>query len=879
MISFRCFKSSVLILVLFSSLFSLSNHYCQITSPSEYLGFNPGDDFHLARYEELIGYLERIATESGRIRVFDMGSTTEGRRMKYAVISSEENTSSLDRYREIVRKLSLVRNVSDREARRLASEGRVVVWIESGIHSTETSPPMHQFLLAYNLVSGSSERIRSILDNVILIMVIANPDGMTLVSDWYMKNIGTQYEMSRPPVLYHKYAGHDDNRDAFMANLVEIQNMNRIIGKIWFPELVYVQHETAPFPARIWIPPNPEPVNQNIHPIITRWKNLIGSAMGHAFDASDRPGAISRIAFDIWYPGYTDGPSVEGHNIPSILTETANHGYATPHYYRINDFPEKYRDLIGGTFYPSPWQGGWWRFRDAVDYDLTASMAVLDVAARYRYEFLYLKYKMGGDVIERFKKEPPYGWLVAADQRDVTTTILMLNRLINYGIEVYRAEEEFIQDGILYPENTYIIPTSQPFGLYVKNIMEKQTYPDLRKYGYLWQGISRPMKWKGPPLAPYEGVGWTLPVQMGVDARRTDSPLDIEMSLVDKPIVLHGKVAGDAHYYIISCTENSGFGAASKIIKAGASVSRTLRNFTYHKRDYPAGSFLINGRTIEREKLEQIASEAKILIEPLKTKVESEPVTCGRIALYKSWVPSMDQGWISYILDKYGFSYHLLTNSEVRAGRLNDRFDVLVLPDQSPKSIIYGNRKGTMPPQYVGGITEDGVGKIREFVEEGGILVCNRRSCDFAIDRFNLPIRDVLEKVKLDSFNCPGSLIRVDYDTDHPLTHGMQRKGMCYFAYGSGFELLSDKKEGDRSGKDRENLQTGSSGLPRIVARFSDASLLISGWILGEDVIRGKAAVVEVPYGKGRVVLFGFNFHNRAQSYANFKLLFNALFK
>ena len=854
----------------------IPSSFGQVTSPEAYLGYKSGADFHLATYEKLVGYFELIASQSDRIGVFDMGPTTEGRRMNYVIISSEENMAQLDKYKEIVQKLSLARGVSKEEAKRLAQEGKVVVWIDSGIHASETSPPMHQFQLAYDLVTGMDRQSQFIRENVILLLVQANPDGMTLVADWYMKNIGTHFETSRLPVLYHKYAGHDNNRDSFMANLVETQNMNRIVGKEWFPELLYVQHETAPFPARIWIPPNPEPVNPNIHPIVTRWKNLIGSAMGQGFEGADQPGALSRTAFDLWYPGYADGPSVEGHNIPTILTETANYRYATPHYYTIYDFPESYRDLTAGTFYPSPWEGGWWRFRDAIEYNLTASKSVLEVAVKYRYELLYYKYKMGRDVIERFKNEPPYGWIIPAEQNDINSTVLMINRFINYGIEVYKADEDFMHDGLSYPRGTYIMPTSQPFGLYVKNILEKQDYPDLRKYGHLWQGISRTQTWDGAPLAPYDGVSWTLPIQMGIDTRTMHTPLKAQMSLITEVVSPPGTITGSGSHTIFLHGDNHSFKAVNRILEAGGEVSCALAEFFLGGEKYPIGSFIVDGRNIGKNKLRDIAAATGTQMLGGSVRVKTKPVIKSRIALYKSWVASMDAGWISYILEKYEFPYHPLTDAEIKAGNLRERFDVLIFPDQRTSSIIDGHRKGTMPPDYVGGISRDGVENIKKFVQDGGRLICNKNSCDFAIGQFHLPIKNILQDVKPDSFNCPGSLLKVNYDVRHPLTFGLEKKGMAYFSRAHVFEIIPDTLNIKQSGE--KGMIKKQEGLPTIVAGYPAESLLISGWILGEEMIREKAAILEVPFGKGRIVLFGFNVHNRAQAYSTFKLLFNSLY-
>ncbi len=848
----------------------------QVTSPEKYLGYKPGDDFHLEPYEKLVGYLDLLDSETERLKMFDMGPTTEGRRMKYAIISSEQNMSNLEKYKEITRRLSLARDLSDEEAKNLAAEGKVVVWIDAGMHSSETSPPMHQFQLAYDLVTDDDTQTKFIRDNVIFLMVQANPDGMTKVADWYMKNVGTSYEVSSLPFLYHKYAGHDNNRDSFMANLVETQNMNRLVGTEWYPELLYVQHETAPFPARIWMPPNPEPINTNIHPIVTRWKNLVGSAMGQAFDAAGQPGAISRTAFDLWYLGYADGPSVETHNIASLLTETANYRYATPHFYRLRDFPEPYRDLTAGTFYPSPWQGGWWRFRDAIEYNLTASKSVLDVAAKYRFEFLYTKYQMGKDVIERFQNEPPYGWIISADQRDLNTTALFLKRLINYGIDVYQAEQPFEHDGVPYPKGSYIIPTSQAFGFYVKSLMEKQVYPDLRKYGHLWQGISRAQKWDGAPLAPYDGVGWTLHIQMGIDAREMNTQLAFHPTQVSTISLQSGTITGNGPHYVFSHSDNHSYPVVNNILKAGGKVSCALEDFSIDGKRYPRGTFVVPGNSIKLNQLKSIASEFNVPIRGGRISVKTKEFRKQRIALYKSWVASMDAGWISYIFDQYGFPYHTLRDAEVRAGNLSDRFDVIVLPDQRSASIIEGHRKGTMPMQYVGGITKDGVENLKKFVQNGGTLVCNKSSSDLAITEFNLPVKNVLQDVKSDSFNCPGSLLKVEYDTQHPLTFGLTEKGMGYFSRGLVFEIIKDTVEKEGAVSEKPASRTTES--LTVVASYPDESLLLSGWILGEERIRGKAAIIEASFDQGRIVLFGFNVQNRAQAYSTFKLMLNAMY-
>ncbi|MFC2160432.1 M14 family metallopeptidase [Acidobacteriota bacterium] len=888
---------SFLILACFALFLSGTMSLAQVTSPEEFLGFKPGADFHLANYEQAIGYFEKIASQTDRMLVLDMGPTSEGKRMKYAVISSEDNIAKLDHYKEINKKLTLYRGVSEDNAKKLADEGKAVIWIDSGLHASEVSPAQHAIQLAYDIVSGEDRSSRLIRDNIIFLLVFANPDGLTLISDWYMDNVGTKFEKSRMPELYQKYAGHDNNRDSFIANLQEIKNMNRATSQEWFPEILYNLHETAPFPARIWMPPESEPMNPNLHPIIVRWKNLIGAAMGKAFEEANQPGAISRINFDSWYPGYVT-QFVDGHNIPSILTETANSGYATPTFYSLRDFPERYRDLTRGVFYPSPWEGGWWRLGDAVAYNLTASKAVLEVGAKYKYEFLFNKWRVAKDVMEQYLNEPPYGWIIPRDQKDEHTTTLMINRFILNGIEVYTADEGFSHNGIDYPKGSYLIPTSQPFGLFARNLMEKQDYPDLKLYSHLWQGIVGTATLGSEPIRAYDGAGWTLPIQMGVKYFEMSNVLDVKKTLIDKTESYPGSLTGSGNLFAFSHTDNASFIAVNRIHKAGGKVSCAQEEFTIGGKKFSAGAFIVNAGSLGANKLKEIVEQTQTKMVAGKISVKTLPLRNNRIALYKPWTASADAGWISYIFDQYEFKYHFLTDAEIKAGSLKDRFDVIVLASQGSRSIINGNLKGSIHPDYVGGITTNGVENIKIFVKQGGVLVCNQSSSSFAIDEFRLPFKNALSGLRSEEFMCPGSILKMNYKTDNPLAFGLPAEGMAYFSRGIAFEYDTgetpspkvkrsapekmDASESEtppekKAPAKKEYVQAKAKVEYKVVAEYPDESLLISGWILGDELLRNKSAVLDVDLEKGKIVLFGFNVHNRAQSYSTFRLLFNSL--
>jgi hypothetical protein len=827
-----------------------------VSTPEEFLGFEVGADYHLATYEEALGYWERLASQTKRMQLFDMGTTAMGRRMKYAVISSEANMARLDEYKDISRKISLTRGVDEEAAAALAQKGKTVVWIDGGLHASECANAQQMIQLAYDLVTGEDAETKRIRENVIALLVFPNPDGMTMLAEWYRPNVGSPYEVSPMPWVYNKYAGHDNNRDAFYANLQETRNLMRVQYHEWFPTVLLNHHQTAPFPARIWIPPFAEPTNADIHPLIWRAQNLIGAAMGMAFDAAGQPGAISRIAFDGYYPGYMTAIT-DGHNCPSILTEIALYRYATPRFYSVEDFPPAYKDLTPGRFYPTPWKGGWWRLSDAVEYGLTASKAVLDVSARYREELLTNKYKMGQDAIRDGIENKPHGWIISPEQHDTGAPADMLSKLILLGAEVYQAEESFAQGGVEYPGGTYFVPASQAFGPFVKEMFQRQTYPDLRQYPHLWQNmVGTPLKGE-EPLRPYDAAGWTLPIQFGVSYVEMAEPPKMAAKIVTEVPAPSGSLEGSGPSMLFGNHDNASFRAVNSILAAGGRVSRMLEEATVGGRRYKKGAFVADAGSLSLEKLKEIALQTGIsMASAPDVPAKTEALKPWRLGLYRSWVASMDEGWMRLIFDEGGFPHKSLTNADIKAGRLREAFDVIVLPDQSPEAIVNGHASGTMPPDYTGGITEEGVVNLRRFVEAGGTLICNNSSGMLAIERFDLPVKNILRGVTPKEFYIAGSIVKMDYDTGHPLAFGMPEMGVAFFSRAMVFE---------------------AGGRAEVVARYPKDSLLLSGWSHGEEKIQGQASVVDVPLGKGRVILFGFNVVNRWQTPASLKLLFNAI--
>lgn len=848
--------------------------------PEEILGFKVGADFRLADYKQALEYFRALEKSSPRMKVFEMGKTEMGKPMIYAAITSEDNMAKLDHYKEISRRLALVKGLTDEEALHLAAEGKAVVWISVAVHASECATAQHALQLAYDLVTSEDSGTRFIRDNTIFLLVFANPDGMQMLADWYLPNVGTPYEMSRMPWLYNKYVGHDDNREFYMYNMAETKNMTRIINHEWYPVILYDHHQTAPDPARIWIPPNGEPINPNVHPLINRGINLLGSAMGHAFDREGKPGVISRFAFEFWPPFFLD---TFGYyfNIISIMTETSFFGYATPHFYTLNDFPEEYRDFTPSVFYPNPWKGGWWRISDAVEYCLTASKAVLLTAAKYREELLYDKYQMGRDTIARFQKEPPYAWIIPQAQWDTPVATRLLNNMIFSGINVSKAEEAFVSDGIPYPAGTYVIPMDQPFSSFVKDVFEEQDYPDLTKYPSLWQGITRPQKFPDAFLPPYDMAGWTLPYQMGVKVSAANTPLEASLEPVEKVTPPAGRVeSGTGYAYLISPRNNNGFIAVNRILRKGGQVLWAKESFSVGGKSYPPGTLIVLSNSVSKSFMDSLARELHLTIGGTGSRVaaKSYRLKAPRIALYKSWTASMDEGWTRWLFEQYEFSFVNIHDAEVRAGDLRKKYDVLVIPSMSTNAIINGHKPETILPQYAGGITNAGVMNIKKFVEGGGTLVTLRQGCLFAIDKLSLPVSNALEglrprgrrsyaqaeeaKPAPPKFACPGSVLRMEFNSKHPVAYGMPEEASGMFYQSTAFDILSSFE-----GK-----------MPVPIAIFPGENILMSGYLKGEKYLQKKAAAVDVPLGEGRVILLGFGVQNRATPHGTFKLLFNSLY-
>ena len=843
----------------------------RVPSPESILGFAPGAESKLATYDQTIDYFRKLDAASDRLTLVEAGTSSQGRKFYFALISSPSNLKKVDRYRQIARQLSRPGSLSEARALVLAREGRPIVHIDGGLHSTEVGGPQHTLQLAYDLLTRTSDpQIGKILDNVILMLwPTINPDGHQMVADWYMKNAGTPSETL--PRLYQDYVGHDNNRDAYMLNMIESRVVEHT-WRQWEPQIIYVQHQTSSFPTRIWLPPFAEPIAIHAPYLMSRQVNTIGMAIAQGLEERGQVGATHMgTGYDAWYAGYIDyAPMFK--NISAFWTETALAGMASSREYEIDALPRDYKDLRPQALYASPWAPGRWTLRNAVEYMETASLSVLDYVARFRENVLMNRYRSGRWQIEKHRREGPYAYFVPQDQRDKAAAVELLRRLAFGGVRVAQLTAPVTAGGETFAAGTWAIPTDQEFIALAREVLDRQEYPDLRQFD------------GGPPEQPYDAAGWTLPMTMGVrvvtvrsklsDEDRAkfrmlapDTPFDARPTPYDaiardaapfdsvpgagfdtNPTAAaivppKGTLTGTGAHLSVNPQETNAFRALNAAWKAGASVGRRGDRYIISGLSESAMSELVSSLAIHGAR----AGEA------------GDPIRKPRIGLFEP-PNSMDAGWTRWVLERYGFEFVSLTSADI-AGRLKDRIDVLVVGDE-PLGVLPGG--GGFGRQEADAPVTDDQAPIRAldtFVRGGGILVALNRSASATIDQLELPVRNVLAGLTRLQYFAGGSVMRVTTDPSQPVMVGMPKDADIFVFGGPAFETTA-----------------GFDG--SVLASYPvDGSPLRSGYLLGEKYLQGKAAAIDARVGDGHVILLGFRPQWRGQPFGSFRVLFNSLLR
>lgn len=888
----------------------------RVTPPKEALGFNIGDDYHLASYSQLASYWKKLASESDRMKLVDMGPTAEGRRQIMAVITSPENQKKLDRLKEISRRLALAEGLSEEQAHALAREGKAVVWIDGGLHATETVGSQQLMELVYEMVSRTDPETMRFLNDVVLLCVPANPDGLELVANWYMRHKDPlKRTFSGLPRLYHKYIGHDDNRDFYMSTMPETTNMNRQLFMEWFPQIMYNHHQSGPAGTVIFMPPFRDPFNYNFDPLIPLGVEMVATAMHSRLVAEGKGGSVMRGAanYSTWWNGGLRTITYF-HNMIGILTEII--GSPTP-----MNIPLVAEKQLPSGDWPLPIKPQQWHFRQSIEYSMTNDRAMLDIASRYRETFLFNIWRMGMNSIEKGSRDnwtitpkriaalqaaaakeraaaggdappsgprqlpaelygtvlhdpnarDPRGYIIPADQPDFPTATVFINTLLKTGITVLQATAPFQVAGKSYPARSYVVKAAQAFRPHVMDMFEPQDHPnDFRYPG-------------GPPNPPYDTTGWTLALQMGVKFDRIldgfDGPFARVTSLQESsPAAITG-VANPAGY-LISHRVNNSFRLVNRLLKAHCDVYWLGQR----QSDLGTGAIWVPAAAAARPVLERGARELGIAVHaaarpPAGDALKLKP---PRIGLYDVYGGSMTSGWTRWLLEQFEFPFTVVYPQTLDDKDLSAGFDVLVFTDGAIRrgAAPRGGRPSAsaaavsdIPAEYrgrTGRITDDKTApRLKKFVEGGGALVAIGSSSISIAGMFGLPVRNYLSEKAADGkdrplpreeFFIPGSLLRMCVDPDEPVAYGMPEQADVFYNNSPLFRLDPPMK-GVHS-----------------VAWFAGPKVLDSGWAWGQQYLDGATAVAQASLGDGKVFLFGPEVAFRAQPHGTFKLLFNSLY-
>jgi hypothetical protein len=847
-----------------------------LPSPESILGYRVGADYKIATYDETVAYFQKLDAASDRMMMMRAGTSTQGRTYWMAAISSPANLAKIDRYREIARRLAHPAGLSETEARQLAREGKAIVHIDGGLHSSEVAGPQHTMQLAYDLLARADDpEYAHIFENVILLLwPTINPDGQQMVAEWYRGNVGTPFEVSPMPKLYQEYVGHDNNRDGYMLNMIESRVMEHA-WRQWEPQIIHVHHQSSPFPTRIWLPPFAEPIATQAPYLISREINMIGMAMAKGLEERGQVGATHMgTGFDAWYPGYIDYKPVF-QNIASYWTETALYAYATPRLYTLSDFPSNMKDIRPQALYTSPWPGGWWRLRDAVEYMETASLSVLDYASRYREHVLLNRYRAGRWQIDKYTNAPPHAYFVPQKQRDPVAAVELLRRLAFQGVRISQLKADVAVEGTTYPAGTWVIPMDQEFAETARSVLDVQRYPDLRESP------------DGPLEQPYDAAGWTLPFQMGVSVTPLMTPITADLRGKLSPLGAEPPPTGPVTPYDTGSVDLAPFDSApgigfdasrlaAAIVPPPGRVTGTgpalaldpAQNNSYAALNrawslnarvvFASGKYVVTGLAPGQQ--EDLVKTYALQAERVTSPVNAREIKRPRVGLYRPWMASMDEGWTRWMLERYGFTVVSLSPQDFREATLAGRIDALVIADEG-RGLLEGYPKGTVPAQYEGGIGDDGVRAIDAFVKGGGTLVCFNRATAFAIEHFALPIKNVVAGLKRQEFFTGGSLVEVQAATTHPVMAGMPERAAVFVESSPAFE-------------------TGEGFQGEVLARYqATGSPLLSGYLLGERFLNTRAAALDIPHGDGHLILLGFRPQWRGQSFGTFRVVFNALLR
>ncbi|TVQ49447.1 MAG: hypothetical protein EA362_04530 [Saprospirales bacterium] len=866
--SFAIFSFFVPFLFLFAN--SLTAQEKSITPPEEFFGFQPGDDRKLFNYEEMIAYLQLLEEQSDKIQLIESGETELGRPMYLCFVSSSNNINQLEELKGINRQLALNYQLEDKERDELIKRGKAFFFMTLSMHSTEVGMSQAAPLIIYELLTSDDPIIEKILENTVYMITPShNPDGMNMIVEHYKKYLGTKYEGSFMPGVYHKYAGHNINRDFITLLLKENQMVADAYSTEWFPQLMVERHQMGSLGPRYYISPPSDPIAENIQAGLYNWKRIFGSRSITDMTRNGLKGVSVNYHFDFYWPGHTTTGAWKG--IIAMLSEAASVRIATPIYIEPNEIRFSGKGLSSNDMsinMPDPWKGGWWRLSDIVEYERVNTISYLHTAAIHKNEILLFRNELTKEEVRRGKESAPFYYILPQKQHDQSEWSDLVNLLMRHGISVFQLTDNMHTNQHRLNEGDIVIPLAQPYRAFIKEIMETQTYP-IRTYTL-----------GGPVIQPYDINSWSLPLHRGVNSIEiNDADLSIpaeKLQLIQRPFHIEFKKPQDFDGFLLPVNNNHAFKTAFQAKGMGMTVNRLTEEITIDGEKIESGSFYIPLQS----GIDQLLNELNF--EPVfyngEIELKTIELSLPRIALVESWFHDMDAGWTRLLLDTYQLPYQVLRPVDLRKDDWINRYDVLLFPDQNATVLRRGrfSPDGIPPPAptpYTKGIENEGMQNIFSFINKGGKIVSWGRSTDLflgnqsldladgAKEEFRLPVRNIATSLSEQGLSVTGSFLNLNFNTDHHISSGMPESGGVFHRGNPVFATELPVFDMDR----------------RVLATFANKNVLLSGYAVNEELLVNHPALVWTKKGDGELYLFSFSPVFRGSTPATFKLLWNSI--
>ena len=843
-----------------------------IPTPESHFGFKPGDDKQLFLYDELMSYLLKLDKISDRIQVKEVGKSSMGKPMYLAFISSAENLNKLNKLKEINRSLALDHTLNANELDQLIKEGKVFVYATLSMHSNEVGPTQAAPLIAYDMITTTDpEKLKWLGDVVFIMMPCHNPDGMDMIANYYHKTKNTRNEGASLPGVYHKYAGHNINRDFVTLSQPENKLAAAVYNTDWYPQVFVEKHQMGATGPRYFVPPNHDPIAENVDEGIWNWTRVFGANMMNDMTNEGLAGISSNYLFDNYWPGSTE--TCIWKNVVGMLTEAASVNIASPVNIESNELRvtgkglSEYKKSIN---MPLPWPGGEWKLSDIIQYEISSTLSIMKTAYTFKEEILRFRNDLCRKQVEAGKNQPPYFYILPQDQHDKTELIRLINLLIEHGVRVYTLNQNITLGKVNYTRGDIVVPLSQPYRAFIKEVMEKQEYP-VRRYTP-----------NGEIIKPYDITSWSLPLHNGIECVEIKEPFPIlydNITEIKDGYNLFTDKEG-AIAWVFDVNNNESFKAAFFALQKGLKVERLVQSVIYNELTLKPGSFVIYpGRKNVMDEFSAFLSLSPVFLRS-KLNLKAEAVKAPSIALIETIFHDMDAGWTRYIFDSYYIPYTVFRPVDITTADLS-KFDVIIFPDNDKNLLLSGKFKSgetlymsNYDPSLVKGIEKEGLQKIMDFVYNGGKVVAWGRSCLLfegilsispekdKKEEFQLPFRDLTPVLQKNNVYCPGSLINMTLIGDHPLTLGMQKEIGVFYRGSPAFSTSIPSLDMDR----------------KVVGRIPESNILLSGYCENSEKLADTSLLIWLRKNKGQLVLMAFNPQFRASTSVSYKLLFNSLF-